>query len=233
MASERIYIAGPMRGYPEHNFPAFNAAEARFRAAGFEVVSPVTIGQTLFGNDPSVPGGEYIRADVRALADCQAIALLPGWERSTGARCEAVVARTIGLRFFDAVTGERMTPPSRIVCNGGYEVGAGATDDRLDEAASMAIAEVRRAMRKFPTWPTDPFHALAVIGEEFGEVQAGTLQHIYEPEKGVTREHLRAESVQLAAMALRNLLSLDAYHYAPGIQHTQQLTTAPGAPEVG
>lgn len=222
---ERIYIAGPMRGYPEHNFPAFRDAEARFARVGFDVISPVTIGEALFGNDPSVPGGEYIRADVRALVDCASIALLPGWERSTGARCEAVVARTIGLQFYDATTGQQIDPPARIVCNGGYEVPAGATEDRLDEAAALAIAEVRAAMRKFPTWPTDPFHALAVIGEEFGEVMSGTLQHVYEPHKQVTRAHLRAESVQLAAMALRNLLSLDAYEYVAGVQHTQQLHT--------
>ena len=31
-------------------------------------------------------------------------------------------------------------------------------------------AELARAVKKFPTWPTDPLHALAVLGEEFGEL---------------------------------------------------------------
>lgn len=124
----RIYIAGPMRGYLEHNFPAFRRAAAAFAALGWETVSPVDIGQALFGNQPDVPGGEYIRADVKALADCSAIALLDGWERSTGARCEAVVALTIGLQFYDAASGEPMDAPSRIVCDGGYERAAGAVD---------------------------------------------------------------------------------------------------------
>ncbi len=230
----RIYIAGPMRGHPEHNFPAFRDAEARFARAGFDVVSPVTIGEALFGNDPTVPGGEYIRADVRALAECHAIALLPGWEHSTGARCEAVVARTIGMAFYDAVSGARMPRPARIVCNGGYEVPAGPAEDRLEQEAQAAMAEVRRAMQQFPTWPTDPIHGLGVLVEEVGEAMRATLQHIYEPHKQVTSADLRTEAVQVAAMALRNLLSLEHYAYLPSAQHTQEIQDrAYRAAEVG
>ena len=32
------------------------------------------------------------------------------------------------------------------------------------------LAELERATEKFPTWPTDPLHALAVLGEEFDEL---------------------------------------------------------------
>lgn len=46
--------------------------------------------------------------------------------------------------------------------------------------------EMARAVAKFPTWPTDPFHALAVLGEEFGELTKAVLQHTYEPHKNVT-----------------------------------------------
>lgn len=134
----RIYIAGPMRGWPDHNFPAFHAAEDLFEAMGWEVVSPVTIGHHQFGNDPTVPGGEYLRADLRELVDCNAIALLPEWDHSTGARCEAVVAVTIGLAFFDATTGKPIPAPSRIVCAGGYDRPAGpvhCTCEPLEDAA--------------------------------------------------------------------------------------------------
>ena len=34
----KLYIAGPMTGYVELNFPAFNAEAARLRALGFEIV---------------------------------------------------------------------------------------------------------------------------------------------------------------------------------------------------
>jgi hypothetical protein len=38
------------------------------------------------------------------------------------------------------------------------------------------LAELERATSKFPTWPTDPFHALSVLGEEYGELQKSVLQ---------------------------------------------------------
>jgi NTP pyrophosphatase (non-canonical NTP hydrolase) len=81
-------------------------------------------------------------------------------------------------------------------------------------------AEMARAIKKFPTWPTDPLHALAVLGEEYGELTQAVLQHTYEPHKS-TREDVRKEAVQVAAMALRFLDSLDRYKYARGPQHEQ------------
>lgn len=147
-AGGRIYVAGPMRGYPEHNFPAFNAAAERFRAAGWDVRNPVEIGAALCANDPNTPGGAYLRADLREVIDCAAVALLPGWEASVGARCEVVVAVTIGLAFYDAVTMEPMAAPDRIVCHGGYERPPGAVDtlDGLaDEIGAWQRATFPRA----------------------------------------------------------------------------------------
>jgi hypothetical protein len=85
---------------------------------------------------------------------------------------------------------------------------------------AAVLAELELATTKFPTWPTDPLHALAVLGEEFGELGKAVLQSVYEPHK-VKPGEVRAEAVQTAAMALRFLMSLDAYVYAPGEQHQQ------------
>lgn len=82
-------------------------------------------------------------------------------------------------------------------------------------------AELARAVAKFPTWPTDPLHALAVLGEEFGELTKAMLQFTYEPHKKVTRADIRAEAIQTAAMALRLAMSLPVYDYAPAPQHRQ------------
>lgn len=118
----RIYIAGPMRGYPELNFPAFHDAADRFRRAGYIVRNPVEIGMEAFGPNPeAVSPGEFLREDIRIVLDCDAMALLPGWDKSTGAKCEAVVARTLGLTFYDAVTMQEIDPPSRIEIGSGYE----------------------------------------------------------------------------------------------------------------
>ena len=85
----------------------------------------------------------------------------------------------------------------------------------------LVQAELARAVAKFPGWPTDPLHALAVLGEEFGELTKAMLQHTYEPHKGVTVEDIRDEAIQTAAMALRLAMSLPCYQYRKAPQHSQ------------
>lgn len=92
--------------------------------------------------------------------------------------------------------------------------------DALTQAARDVLAEVERATRKFPTWPTDPLHALAVLGEEFGELTKDMLQLTYEPHKTST-ENVRTEAMQTAAMALRLYMSLEGYEYKACEQHSQ------------
>lgn len=87
-------------------------------------------------------------------------------------------------------------------------------------------AEVARAMVKFPTWPTDPLHALAVLGEEYGELNKAMLQLTYEPHK-TSLEEVRTEAIQTAAMALRLAMSLERYRYAPCHQHSQSEAPTP------
>lgn len=93
-------------------------------------------------------------------------------------------------------------------------------DADIPEVAADVLAEVTRAIKKFPTWPTDPLHAVAVLGEEFGELTKAVLQSVYEPHKS-TPADARAEAIQTAAMALRFLASLERYEYAKGAQHDQ------------
>ena len=95
--------------------------------------------------------------------------------------------------------------------------------DALDaEQENAVLAEVHRARAKFPTWPTDPLHALAVLGEEFGELTKAVMHVVYEPDVGDTAREVREEAVQTAAMALRFVASLGEYVYRPGEQHQQE-----------
>ncbi|MDM0086779.1 MULTISPECIES: hypothetical protein [unclassified Variovorax] len=104
--------------------------------------------------------------------------------------------------------------------------------DAAEPAARFAevFAELERATAKFPTWPTDPLHAMGVLAEEFGELGKDVLQLVYEPHK-TSRENVRKEATQTAAMALRFFASLDRYEYMQGAQHSQaeQRAHAPGA----
>jgi hypothetical protein len=89
----RVYLSGPMTGIAEWNFPAFHAEAARLRAMGYEVVSPAEVNP-----DTSMTWQQCLRLDIKALCDCDAIALMDGWENSKGAHLELHIAHRIGLR---------------------------------------------------------------------------------------------------------------------------------------
>ena len=96
--TKRIYIAGPMTGLPELNFPAFHAMAAHLRSLGHHVVNPAEINV-----DPAKGWAECMRADIRELVSCTAICLLPGWEKSRGASLEHHIAQSLG---FEVMTME-------------------------------------------------------------------------------------------------------------------------------
>lgn len=113
----RIYLAGPMRDIPLFNYPAFHATAAKLRAQGNEVFSPaerdiehhggVDISAGNMAGDIALAADQH-GFDLRsALADdCEyicryadAIALLPGWEKSKGAKAERALGHALGLKI--------------------------------------------------------------------------------------------------------------------------------------
>lgn len=114
MTSKRIYLAGAMSGVPNFNFPAFHRAAAQLRSEGHEVFNPAEADIARIGVDPSIdnPEGciktaaerhglsrrECLAEDLSWIAlNADAIAVLPGWESSTGVACELALARALGL----------------------------------------------------------------------------------------------------------------------------------------
>lgn len=200
----RVYIAGPMSGMPGHNFPAFNAAAASLRAQGWQVENPADHGVV-----DGATWADYMHSDVRMLASCGAIHLLPGWSNSRGASLEAHIAASLGMQFQYAEGAEAALPAV------------------VHEAVTQVLGELRRAMVKFPTWPTDPLHAVGVLNEEVGELNKELLQLTYEPHK-VTRESVHTEAMQSAAMTLRFLASMGRYEFRPCQQHVQAVNATTG-----
>lgn len=160
----KVYIAGPMRGLPDWNFPAFDAAETRWRAAGHQPFSPAQIDRVLqYGPaDGSGNGGEgrahlrhMIRLDIECILCADAVALLPGWERSRGAAVELALAQFLGLKVYDAVTMNEIRPRTRpwscveILLRPGDECTPGDWDEcwRLLQERAAAAADAREAER--------------------------------------------------------------------------------------
>lgn len=90
--TKKIYVAGPMTGLPELNFPAFHRETAWLRAMGKEVVNPAEINA-----DPAAKWEDCMRADIAQLVTCDGIHMLPGWEKSRGATLEHHIAVQLGL----------------------------------------------------------------------------------------------------------------------------------------
>ena len=91
--SERVYIAGPMTGLPDLNFPAFERAAARLRESGYTVISPHEVCP-----DKGMAWADALRRDIPALCTCTVVALLPGWQKSKGATLEKAIADALGMR---------------------------------------------------------------------------------------------------------------------------------------
>jgi len=98
---QSIYLSGPMTGLPDYNYPLFHRVAKSLRERGWTVLNPAEN----FDGRTDLPRSEYIRADIQALIDREvyAIAQLPGWEQSDGARLEYVLARELGLTVYHVI----------------------------------------------------------------------------------------------------------------------------------
>lgn len=102
--SKKVYIAGPMTGYPEFNFPLFNSVAERLRSEGWTVFNPADKeGETLSERSRKDGDAQLAKADgfnfrdvytwdVNKVIESDAIYMLPGWENSPGACGEHAVA---------------------------------------------------------------------------------------------------------------------------------------------
>ena len=93
---KRIYIAGPMSGLPDFNYPAFHAAAAVLRAQGHHVKNPA--------ENPAPTCGTWqgcMRMSLRQLAACDCLCMLPGWRASRSARIEHGLALDLDLEVVD------------------------------------------------------------------------------------------------------------------------------------
>lgn len=113
-----LYMAGQMTDIPDLNWPAFDQAAAEWRADGHTVINPAemdremgidsTVWETLDERGRNSLMRKVFAADFTALCQCDGIVLLPGWEKSRGARVELSIAQLLRMQVFDAHNGNRM-----------------------------------------------------------------------------------------------------------------------------
>lgn len=91
------YIAGPMTGIPEFNYPEFNRVAKLLRDKGLLVLNPAEMdGAVGTGH----PWDFYLRRDLALLAEkVGRVVLLPNWRNSNGATLEKYVAEKLGCEI--------------------------------------------------------------------------------------------------------------------------------------
>lgn len=91
-----VYLSGPMKGYPESNYPLFLAVAAKLRSAGHRVYNPAEF--EFDGPHEAFPLREAFCEYCKFICmEADTIVLLPGWEMSLGVSAELALAKNIKL----------------------------------------------------------------------------------------------------------------------------------------
>lgn len=90
----KVYISGKITGDADYK-KKFANAEEMAQAVGFEVFNPAKV------PDEGKPWEWYMKQDIKALMDCDAILLLKDWKESRGARLEAYIASQLKIKIYE------------------------------------------------------------------------------------------------------------------------------------
>lgn len=125
---KKVYIAGPMSGLKDFNFPAFFEAERQLEKLGYEVINPAhndgaTVQEALeSAGTPESPNNlwsYYMKRDLPHVMDVDMLCVLPGWQKSKGAMLEVTVARALGLPLM-VLKDEKLIPRIEMIGLSGW-----------------------------------------------------------------------------------------------------------------
>ncbi len=86
--NKKCYIAGKISGLPKEVYEAhFRQAALEVKALGYDPVVPIDL-----PHDHDKSWEAYMREDLRAMLDCQAVFAMRGWSGSEGATLEVNLA---------------------------------------------------------------------------------------------------------------------------------------------
>ena len=109
-----IYIAGPMRGFEDGNFPAFDRQARVLKKQGWIVINPAEMdrqeGEPPGGHLEFDPATDYndqefmrdaLKRDCVSICDkCTAMYMMSEFETSRGAKTEWHLAKALGLKIY-------------------------------------------------------------------------------------------------------------------------------------
>jgi hypothetical protein len=225
----KVYVAGPMRGYPEFNFPAFMAAEEVLKLEGHEVFNPArrdlevhpeiewaeTTGEQAEVDKQGFLIREAMQADMEFIArHADAVCVLDGWEGSKGARAEVALADALGLPVYTLDTfrlggeseevAEKLHPALAAVQEAPRWNGVGA----LKQQEAPPVIETG--------WqPVIDPETVAAVRAQFGELHAARFVERREAEVRSVSESGAMKGVKLARFDLIPVKALTALaeHY--------------------
>ena len=136
----RVYIAGPMSGLPDLNYPVFRRAAMVLRSHGYFVENPAENEQPA----PVPTWADWMRLGLTQMLTCSHVLLLPGWQQSRGAIIEARTALDLGMIVFDGGTGAPVESVHNIAPHPQPQA-ANDTDAKLLKIAADANEALRQA----------------------------------------------------------------------------------------
>lgn len=91
-----LYLAGPMTGLPDLNYPAFEAAATSLRGLGYRVLSPHELGIDA-AKQKEIGWAQALKRSLRQMLETDAVAYLHGFQESSGAKLEIMVADRLSM----------------------------------------------------------------------------------------------------------------------------------------
>lgn len=105
---KRLYLAGPMHGYKDYNFPAFYEAAESFKLSGYQVYNPAKAFDP--ASDTLTPDKLRLMWSLHLTELCRSdeVWVLPGWQSSEGATIEVQLANLFGIPVLTYPEGTRL-----------------------------------------------------------------------------------------------------------------------------
>jgi hypothetical protein len=92
--SRLIYISGKISGATEEELADFQLSETMLRGKGWQVVNPMKL-----NHDHDLSWESYMRVDIKAICDCDAMYMLSNYKQSRGATLEHLIAKALNLEM--------------------------------------------------------------------------------------------------------------------------------------